>query len=533
MLSAGASNALLKTLEEPPAHVVFVLATTDPHKVLPTIRSRTQHFQLHLLPAEELETLVHEVVADADLQVDDAAIAYALHAGGGSARDTLSALDQVVAAGGVLDRGDQVDDVVDALGGEGHGRRVARGIRGRCAAATIPGSWAKRCWRSCATCSCTAWATRSSSCPTAPASAWSDGPRTSAIATCTRALEAIGEALREMRQATDTRIPLEVALVRLTRAEADASLEALAARVDRLERGAPSTATADAHRTAPPRAASPSPTSQRRRVAPGGNGVHLQRWWAPVGRRTCVPRRQGRRSGSRHRAGRRTAGRCCATASPAHHAAFTVAPRAAPTPAAPRRGFRTGTGGQSRVATYAAGRTASRRRLPGAGRNPSSDLDRAAEPGGADHRLGRPGVAQAGRAHQGHVRRRPVHRHVRCEGDVRRARTRCTARSRCRSSPRWRLRWLRTSGGPSPWSWWSRANRVRRSRRQPRAGSRSAASSGETPVGDGPTPPQPSVPADEIDEIGDPSELMDAPADDRTTVDRVIEAFPGAEVVDQ
>ena len=54
MLSTAASNALLKTLEEPPAHVVFVLATTDPQKVLPTIRSRTQHFEFHLLPADEL-----------------------------------------------------------------------------------------------------------------------------------------------------------------------------------------------------------------------------------------------------------------------------------------------------------------------------------------------------------------------------------------------------------------------------------------------------------------------------------------------
>ena len=54
MLSTAASNALLKTLEEPPTHVVFVLATTDPQKVLPTIRSRTQHFEFHLLPADEL-----------------------------------------------------------------------------------------------------------------------------------------------------------------------------------------------------------------------------------------------------------------------------------------------------------------------------------------------------------------------------------------------------------------------------------------------------------------------------------------------
>src|SRR5437763_1964176 len=57
MLSAAASNALLKTLEEPPGHVVFVLATTDPQKVLSTIRSRTQHFEFRLLPADELARL--------------------------------------------------------------------------------------------------------------------------------------------------------------------------------------------------------------------------------------------------------------------------------------------------------------------------------------------------------------------------------------------------------------------------------------------------------------------------------------------
>ena len=58
MLSTAASNALLKTLEEPPAHVVFVLATTDPQKVLPTIRSRTQHFEFRLLGPEVLAGLL-------------------------------------------------------------------------------------------------------------------------------------------------------------------------------------------------------------------------------------------------------------------------------------------------------------------------------------------------------------------------------------------------------------------------------------------------------------------------------------------
>src|SRR5437763_15433748 len=74
MLSAAASNALLKTLEEPPAHVVFVLATTDPHKVLPTIRSRTQHFEFRLLPPDLLVEHLTWVAADAGLDVPSEAI---------------------------------------------------------------------------------------------------------------------------------------------------------------------------------------------------------------------------------------------------------------------------------------------------------------------------------------------------------------------------------------------------------------------------------------------------------------------------
>ena len=76
MLSTAGSNALLKTLEEPPDHVRFVLATTDPQKVLPTIRSRTQHFEFQLLSARELEAQVRWIVSDAGLEVDDEAIAW-------------------------------------------------------------------------------------------------------------------------------------------------------------------------------------------------------------------------------------------------------------------------------------------------------------------------------------------------------------------------------------------------------------------------------------------------------------------------
>src|SRR5207248_402045 len=115
MLSAAASNTLLKTLEEPPAHVVFVLATTEPQKVLPTIRSRTQHFEFRLLPPDVLAEHLRWVVSDAGLDVAPDAITLVARRGNGSARDALSALDQVAAAGGIDEDSVAVEDLVDAL----------------------------------------------------------------------------------------------------------------------------------------------------------------------------------------------------------------------------------------------------------------------------------------------------------------------------------------------------------------------------------------------------------------------------------
>ena len=115
MLSSGAENALLKTLEEPPEHVVFVLATTEPHKVVSTIRSRTQRFKFGLIGAAELTEHLRYVANDAELNVDDDMIEYAISQGKGSARDTLTALDTVVAAGGVPAGVDETDSVLRAI----------------------------------------------------------------------------------------------------------------------------------------------------------------------------------------------------------------------------------------------------------------------------------------------------------------------------------------------------------------------------------------------------------------------------------
>src|SRR3989440_753101 len=115
MLSTAASNALLKTLEEPPGHVIFVLATTDPQKVLPTIRSRTQHFEFRLVPYDVIVEHLRWVASDAGLDVDDATIEAAARKGNGSMRDALSALDQAAVGGGLDDHRASTDELIEAL----------------------------------------------------------------------------------------------------------------------------------------------------------------------------------------------------------------------------------------------------------------------------------------------------------------------------------------------------------------------------------------------------------------------------------
>lgn len=235
MLSTAASNALLKTLEEPPSHVIFVLATTDPQKVLPTIRSRTQHFEVHLLSAADLEGLVDHVVADAGLELSSEGRAYVLRVGAGSARDTLSALDRVVAAGGIPDSEDAVDELVEALCERDTGRALiaVEGALSRGRNPRVLGEALIARLRDVFLASVGADLSRLTD--TDRARATEQGRRLGA-AGATRALESLGEAFVGIQDALDPRIPLEVALVRLTRDDADVSLSSLADRISRLER---------------------------------------------------------------------------------------------------------------------------------------------------------------------------------------------------------------------------------------------------------------------------------------------------------
>ncbi|TQR82329.1 DNA polymerase III subunits gamma/tau [Mycobacterium hodleri] len=97
MVTTAGFNALLKIVEEPPEHLIFVFATTEPEKVLPTIRSRTHHYPFRLLAPKTMRGLLERICAQENVGVDDAVYPLVIRAGGGSPRDTLSVLDQLLA----------------------------------------------------------------------------------------------------------------------------------------------------------------------------------------------------------------------------------------------------------------------------------------------------------------------------------------------------------------------------------------------------------------------------------------------------
>jgi DNA polymerase III subunit gamma/tau len=240
MLSQGAENALLKTLEEPPEHVVFVLATTDPQKVRPTIRSRTQHFEFRLLSPDVLAEHVRHVIGDAGLGLDadavDQAIDHVIRSGAGSARDTLSALDQVAALGEVFEEAQPVDAVLDALCDRDPGA-VLLAVADALAAGRDPRTLGEDLIAALRDAFLAVMgAADEYVAPAQRERAARVGERLGP-AGLTRALDVLGESLIELARKPDPRIVVEVALVRLTQPSTDRTLDAVLERLDRLERG--------------------------------------------------------------------------------------------------------------------------------------------------------------------------------------------------------------------------------------------------------------------------------------------------------
>ena len=236
MLSTGAEAALLKTLEEPPPHVVFVLATTDPQKVSETIRSRTQHLQFRLLPAKELEAHVRWVVSDAGLTVSDDAISQVIADGGGSARDTLSALELVAAGGGEADSSVRPEDVIEALIA-----RDAAEVLTKVAAVMQrgydPKTFTEQIVRYLREMFLSSMSPQLVQLSQEQAVHAAELTARYGIASVVRAIETLGEALLNIRRAPDPRLVLEVTLVRLASNSIANDTASLVARVERLETG--------------------------------------------------------------------------------------------------------------------------------------------------------------------------------------------------------------------------------------------------------------------------------------------------------
>ncbi|HEY5274352.1 MAG TPA: DNA polymerase III subunit gamma/tau [Acidimicrobiales bacterium] len=236
MLSTAASNALLKTLEEPPDHVVFVLATTDPQKVLPTIRSRTQHFEFHLLTDDTLAGMLAGVAAQADLQLPEGALIQAVRRGRGSARDALSVLDQVAASGMLeADTDRWLVETLRALG-DYNQSAVLLAVEGAVRTGRDAQQLALDLIDRLRVGFLSLVSGRDLDSSLDVQADELELLRGLGTARLVRAMELIGTAVVAMRDSPDPRITLEVAFLRLSRPEDELSLDALTERIDRLER---------------------------------------------------------------------------------------------------------------------------------------------------------------------------------------------------------------------------------------------------------------------------------------------------------
>ena len=253
MLSRAAEAALLKTLEEPPPHVVFVLATTDPQRVSDTIRSRTQHLRFHLLASETLAHHVRWVADDAGLAIGDQAIDLAISQGGGSARDTLSALELIASSGGD-DDADTValDEFVDALAASDAGRAltvIARAINRGDDARTLT----DRLVRHLRDGFLSLMAPELVQLASHRVELVGAAAKQLGAARLVRAIEVLGEMLVEMRHAPDPRLVLEVATFGLCGHDAASADHRLEERLERLEHAVDTLAAATPTATPAPR----------------------------------------------------------------------------------------------------------------------------------------------------------------------------------------------------------------------------------------------------------------------------------------
>ncbi|WP_432278984.1 DNA polymerase III subunit gamma and tau, partial [Nocardia brasiliensis] len=296
MVTTAGFNALLKIVEEPPAHLIFIFATTEPDKVLPTIRSRTHHYPFRLLPPATMRGLLGKICDQEQVPVEEAVYPLVIRAGGGSPRDSLSVLDQLLAGAGpegvtysravsllgvtdvaliddaigalATDDGAALFGTVDRVVEAGHDPRrfavdLLERLRDLILMRAVPDAVDRGLVSG----------------PGDVLDRMRDQAERLGPATLTRYAELLHEALGEMRGATSPRLLLEVVCARMLLPSVSDAESATLQRLERLERGfaggavppAPPTAsaapTAGAPAPAPIPAPGSGPESNRRRGA--------------------------------------------------------------------------------------------------------------------------------------------------------------------------------------------------------------------------------------------------------------------------
>ena len=285
MVTNAGFNALLKIVEEPPEHLIFVFATTEPEKVLPTIRSRTHHYPFRLLAPRTMRALLERICEQEGVQVDETVYPLVIRAGGGSPRDTLSVLDQLLAGAdgnrvaypralALLGATDValIDDAVDALAAgdaaalfgaveavidAGHDpRRFATDLlerfRDLIVLQAVPDAAARGVVDA----------------PGDVLERMRDQAARIGAGTLTRWAEVVHAGLGEMRGATAPRLLLEVVCARLLLPSASDTESALLQRVERIETRLEMSIPADATTTASPAVQpTPQPTKPAKQYA--------------------------------------------------------------------------------------------------------------------------------------------------------------------------------------------------------------------------------------------------------------------------
>ncbi|MTD55996.1 DNA polymerase III subunit gamma and tau [Amycolatopsis pithecellobii] len=295
MVTTQGFNALLKIVEEPPEHLIFIFATTEPDKVLPTIRSRTHHYPFRLIPPRAMRELLERNVAAEGIPVEPAVYPLVIRAGGGSARDTQSVLDQLLAGAGpegvtyqralsLLGVTDValIDDMIDGLATEdsaavfgtverlaeaGHDpRRFASDLLDRLRDLVLVRSVPDAAARGLV------------SAPEDELTRMTAQAERVGLGTLTRYAEIVHNGLLEMRGATAPRLLLELLCARMLLPSASDSEAAMLQRLERLERGGVAASAGapapersyqrPSQRAAEGRPAAPGPAAEPGRPAP-------------------------------------------------------------------------------------------------------------------------------------------------------------------------------------------------------------------------------------------------------------------------